>query len=112
MQNYERFCPKCRKTHPKGVKCPCTEKSNKPGWVLAELCQALGWQGGTSHQVLTEVKRLKALDTKLTATAPELFEAAKEMFDWFDVKRDLDDGAQTECFKTMQKIIKKIEGAL
>lgn len=26
---------------------------------LAELCGALGWQGGTYHQVLREVKRLK-----------------------------------------------------
>lgn len=30
---------------------------------LTDLCQALGWQGGTYHQVLAEVKRLKARDT-------------------------------------------------
>jgi hypothetical protein len=28
-----------------------------------ELCGALGWQGGTYHQVLAEVKRLKESDT-------------------------------------------------
>ena len=34
---------------------------------LRELCVALGWQGGTYHQVLAEVKRLKALaDEKRT----------------------------------------------
>lgn len=29
---------------------------------LRELCHALGWQGGTYHQVLAEVKRLKAIE--------------------------------------------------
>ena len=29
---------------------------------LHELCVALGWQGGTYHMVLAEVKRLKALE--------------------------------------------------
>ena len=34
---------------------------------LHELCVALGWQGGTYHQVLAEVKRLKAFaDEKRT----------------------------------------------
>lgn len=34
---------------------------------LRELCVALGWQGGTYHQVLAEVKRLKAFaDEKRT----------------------------------------------
>ena len=30
---------------------------------LRELCVALGWQGGTYHQVLAEIKRLKAYET-------------------------------------------------
>lgn len=29
---------------------------------LPELCVALGWQGGTIHQVLAEIKRLKAIE--------------------------------------------------
>ena len=34
---------------------------------LRELCVALGWQGGTYHQVLAEVKRLKSFaDEKRT----------------------------------------------
>ena len=34
---------------------------------LHELCVALGWQGGTYHQVLAEVKRLKSFaDEKRT----------------------------------------------
>ena len=31
---------------------------------LPELCAALGWQGGTIHSVIAEIKRLKALDTR------------------------------------------------
>ena len=31
--------------------------------MLDKLCEALGWQGGTIHQVLAEVRRLKAKDT-------------------------------------------------
>ena len=30
---------------------------------LHELCVALGWQGGTYHMVLAEVKRLKAYES-------------------------------------------------
>ncbi len=30
---------------------------------LHELCVALGWQGGTYHQVLAEIKRLKAYES-------------------------------------------------
>lgn len=30
--------------------------------VLQELCSALGWQGGTIHQAIAEVKRLKAAE--------------------------------------------------
>jgi hypothetical protein len=28
--------------------------------ILQQLCEALGWQGGTIHQVIAEIKRLKA----------------------------------------------------
>lgn len=31
---------------------------------LHEVCMALGWQGGTIHQVLDEIKRLKAKETE------------------------------------------------
>lgn len=27
-----------------------------------DLCQSLGWQGGTIHQVLAEIKRLKEIE--------------------------------------------------
>lgn len=30
--------------------------------ILHEVCFALGWQGGTIHQVIEEIKRLKALE--------------------------------------------------
>lgn len=30
--------------------------------ILKRLCDALGWQGGTIHQALEEVRRLKGLD--------------------------------------------------
>jgi len=30
--------------------------------VLHEICNALGWQGGTIHQVVSEIKRLKEKD--------------------------------------------------
>lgn len=30
--------------------------------LLKDYCEALGWQGGTIHQVLIEIKRLKKLD--------------------------------------------------
>ena len=30
---------------------------------LHELCVALGWQGGTYHMVLAEIKRLKAYES-------------------------------------------------
>lgn len=33
--------------------------------MLKELCEALGWQGGTIWQVLEEVKRLKAENERL-----------------------------------------------
>ena len=35
------------------------EDAVKPPHFLGELCRILGWQGGTIHQVLAEVKRLK-----------------------------------------------------
>ena len=38
---------------------------------LRELCTALGWQGGTYHQVLAEVKRLKAEHERACAIADE-----------------------------------------
>ena len=31
--------------------------------MLDKLCESLGWQGGTIHQVLAEVRRLKGLET-------------------------------------------------
>lgn len=34
-------------------------QSNEYDSVLHELCIALGWQGGTIHQVIAEIKRLK-----------------------------------------------------
>lgn len=34
----------------------CSESPNSS--ILRELCEALGWQGGTIHQVVAEVKRL------------------------------------------------------
>ncbi len=37
---------------------------------LHELCVALGWQGGTYHQVLEEIKRLKAADGKPKEARP------------------------------------------
>jgi hypothetical protein len=35
-----------------------------------ELCAALGWQGGTYHLVLAEVKRLKAAETSRDGAGP------------------------------------------
>jgi hypothetical protein len=32
--------------------------------VLHEICNALGWQGGTIHQVVSEIKRLKEKDVE------------------------------------------------
>jgi hypothetical protein len=42
----------------------CGERGNTGLYAsqLQELCAALGWQGGTYHQVLAEVKRLRAQD--------------------------------------------------
>jgi hypothetical protein len=37
-----------------------------------ELCAALGWQGGTYHQVLDEVKRLKVADSAPRSLAGEI----------------------------------------
>jgi hypothetical protein len=31
---------------------------------MEEIYKALGWQGGTIHQILNEIKRLKQLDLK------------------------------------------------
>lgn len=31
---------------------------------LSDLCHALGWQGGTFHQVLTEVRQLATVRAK------------------------------------------------
>lgn len=31
---------------------------------MEEIYKALGWQGGTIHQVIDEIKRLKALEDK------------------------------------------------
>lgn len=43
---------------------------NATGSMLADLCAALGWQGGTIHDALREVQRLRAdaarLETKLS----------------------------------------------
>ena len=49
---------------------------------LRELCVALGWQGGTYHQVLAEVKRLKATVSQSNGGIPQppafIFDPSKE----------------------------------
>lgn len=49
----------------------CGERSNTGLYAsqLSELCAALGWKGGTYHQVLAEVKRLR-LQVKQQAVEP------------------------------------------
>jgi hypothetical protein len=32
------------------------------GAFTRDICEALGWQGGTIHQVIREIKRLKRVD--------------------------------------------------
>ena len=40
------------------------------GFTLSKLCEALGWQGGTIHQVLAEVRRLIEENRQLRARLP------------------------------------------
>jgi len=49
MHNYERIPP---------AEVLITES------LLKELCNALGWQGGTRHQALDKVKRLVQIEQK------------------------------------------------
>jgi len=38
----------------------CAVETEDDPAILADLCEALGWQGGTIHDAIAEVRRLKA----------------------------------------------------
>lgn len=47
--------------------------------MLEQICKALGWQGGTIHQVLEEIARLRKAETLLQAVQDKMkFEANSE----------------------------------
>ena len=41
------------------------------GFTLAKLCEALGWQNATIHQVVAEVRRLVALQSAMSMLEQE-----------------------------------------
>jgi hypothetical protein len=44
---------------------------------LKELCEACGWQGGTIHQLIAEIKRLKGIEAQAIKAIENLNEALK-----------------------------------
>ena len=47
--------------------------------MLEQICKALGWQGGTVHQVLEEITRLRKAESLLRACQDRMkFEANSE----------------------------------
>ena len=55
-ETQQRLAEECRKT---------LEAPHGDAQFLQELCEALGWQGGTIWQVMDEVRRLKAEERRL-----------------------------------------------
>jgi hypothetical protein len=53
------YCKDCGNQH-----CVCDDmKKCNSSTFEEEVYKALGWQGGTIHQVVSEIKRLKEMDT-------------------------------------------------
>ena len=64
--------------------------------MLEELCRALGWQGGTRHQVLEEIARLRKAERLLrTYQDRARFEANSESGFVSHVDRFIGTGAPT-----------------
>lgn len=62
---------------------------------LHEICVALGWQGGTVHQVIEEIKRLRAI----RSVASSAFVAGVD----FANHPDFDETSYTEAFERWAK---------
>ena len=92
------------------------EAKHTPGPWKAESAagqhDTAGWMVLGRSRLVASVSNLwedAEANARLIAAAPELLEALKNIVDWFDVKRDLNDGAQSETLKEALAALDKAE---
>lgn len=73
-----------------------------PPW-MDQICDALGWAGGTWTQVVEEVRRLRALPTELTASVP--------LAKLYVVLNEVGAMGLTDATEVFVEVVKRIDGA-
>jgi len=63
------YCKECGNQH-----CICDMNKSETSIFQDEVYKALGWQGGTIHQVIAEIKRLKTFEKESKTLLNELID--------------------------------------
>lgn len=83
-------------------------------YYLQSLCHALGWQGGTIHQVLTEVERLNRVEKLLYEAEEALGENLQFIADLADLpirQKDQETLRRLSQLNTVwTKLVKELKG--